>query len=241
MEESSTETTLTLRSLNALAISYLASNNYQASICALHEALARARSSLLQAPGHAGEEVTLPFNLAGSNEVQRTQICIPVGGSSLFDVQSISARGPVFCLFDRAFALPSNAGDNRTFCTLLYNLALSHSLVWCESESAEELQLAIELYRISLSTAESMWAESNDDFVVLQLLAIFNNLGYLHSQQKEPSQASVKAICHSVNAIQALLSSREVTGSPHQEDIVFFRWSCLFLFNRRDQDMAPAA
>lgn len=257
----------TMRDLNSHAILLLRTGDYVRACGVLKESLSRMKSAL-QRSGVVEEQLHLnPVEVRGREEEEdpaTTKVCCPVGlqedgpitGDSEESVLS-SGSGPVFSFFNQAFQLPPTHCQNRISCSILYNLALSHSLAWRESQEEKDLQLATELYKMALSVAETCLSSQmlpNDEFVLLMLLAIFNNLGYLqwHQQRQhleDPQSSSQQTVTqsdatwHCVQAIQALLTSHiaTVTLSAHVEEFNFFRRSSLFLFNRKDLSNAPAA
>ncbi|CAB9508344.1 expressed unknown protein [Seminavis robusta] len=253
-----TKETPRVSTLNGQAVDFLKVGNHSHAIGKLQEALAAVRSNL-----DSGESTTESRRSSGGSGVGR--ICVPVGVRAYFAVYSSTVddeedgrtdrAGSVFRCFDRAFVLPDNAGENRTSCVVLYNLGLSHTLAWLETHQASDLNMAIKLYKMALSVAENcMVEETMDDYVLLQLLALFNNLGYLQHYHAQSLSAARQAelTLHCVGAIRALIGTRYPAAGKQQqeqavarvcseEDFLFFRWSVLFLFQQKEKDVAPAA
>jgi len=182
-----------------------------------------------------------------------------------------------FRFFNRAFSIPtspgtaaspSSWGESQTSCVLLYNLALAHTLNWrtvpSASEKKKELDMAIQLYKMALSCIECVLEGTSlesDDFLLLQLLAIFNNMGYLMlhtgSSTAAASLGDADPGFHCIEAMQALLKSRDTPAgvaivgggnssgehsSAFFRDFLFFRWNLIgFLLSRNEYLIAPAA
>jgi hypothetical protein len=219
-----TKETMLVSELNAQSIEYMAIGNHQASIAKLQQALALTRSSLERGGGNSSSS-GLTSHQSG------LRCCIPVGTRAYLAVfesagdadeeEPTSDRpGSVFRFFDRAFSLGEGICESYTCCTILYNLALSHTLAWFETGNATDLSMALKLFKMALSVVENCIAEdpsviTTDNFVLLQLLALFNNLGYLQYFRAQDRRAAGtvseeledELTRHCVGAIQALLAT----------------------------------
>ena len=69
----------------------------------------------------------------------------------------------------------------RLLAMLIYNMGLSMHLQALQSGKAAELKGALDLYEMSFSVIETEWQQLNVDDLMLLLMALFNNLGHIHS------------------------------------------------------------
>jgi hypothetical protein len=228
-----TKETPRVSELNAQAIEFLTIGNHQASIVKLQQALAVLRSSLERVAGDSSSS-----SAATSNE-PTLRFCIPVGTRAYFAVyESVveaeeeesdsDLAGSVFRFFDQAFSFGEGTCETHISCVILYNLALSHSLAWLETRDGTDLSMAIKLFKMALSVVENCMAEdpsaiTTDNYVLLQLLALFNNLGYLEHVRAQyrraagtfSEMAESELTRHCVGAMKALLATRYGNSRNH--------------------------
>jgi hypothetical protein len=65
--------------------------------------------------------------------------------------------------------------------TLLYNLGLALHVNAVNNGKTSELEGALTLYEMSFSVVEDSWSQFDVDDLMLLLLALFNNMGCIHS------------------------------------------------------------
>ena len=88
---------------------------------------------------------------------------------------------------------------HRLLSMLLYNLGLSLHLQAVQTGKAAELKGAMDLYEMSFSVIETEWQHFVVEDLMLLLMALFNNLGHIHSNmynvaQRETCVAWLKAL-----------------------------------------------
>jgi len=126
--------------------------------------------------------------------------------------------------------------QGRTSAVLLYNLALAYHLQGlCTGVSSRELQLALQLYKMTLSVVESCChfqaVDDHDDLLLLLVMAVFNNMGHIYGTFFY-GPGSIKCI----RALSALNEHNFVTRSQsytEEETLLmnsvkhFFKLSCV--------------
>ena len=100
--------------------------------------------------------------------------------------------------------------------------------------------MARDLYKMALSIVESCLPEVySDRLLLLQLLALFNNLGHVHSNCYDEAETN-----QCMNAARALLASRAFFTAKHDDPaqvFAFFEWSTLSISSNAPFVFAPAA
>ena len=245
----------TILDLNAQAISCLQSGDCVQASKFLRGALSKMRFVL------AGQQQQHESGVVGSTTPPnaQTQMCVPIVP---FDTSS------TFRVFDSAFVL-SAAGvvhHNQMACTILYNLALCHTLAWANSSTSTEeskaddnhnFTTALQLYKMALSTLEEeslvheTALKANSPSLTLKLLAIFNNMVYLLYHQHPNGDDSVvdgwtsstSETCHCTEAMRALLGNCQNDRNISSQEVLLFRRNlhCLLLTRNKKFPIAPAA
>jgi hypothetical protein len=110
-------------------------------------------------------------------------------------VASASASNP-FNIFNRAFVVPSSPNETNLIFkhlpfVVIYNIGLIYHQLGCERESARDFRMAEFFYRQALVRIEKSILQRNyaASFNLL-ILALFNNLGHVHSHFYNASEAS---------------------------------------------------
>jgi len=70
---------------------------------------------------------------------------------------------------------------HRLLAMLLYNMGLSLHLQSVQNGKTAELKGALDLYEMAFSVVETEWSRFDVDDLMLLLMALFNNLGHIHS------------------------------------------------------------
>lgn len=93
----------------------------------------------------------------------------------------------IFTLFHRALALPQcgvmDGNTDRIMAMLLYNMGLSLHLQATRTGRTAELDGAVQLYEMAFTVVEDAWNKFEVDDLMLLLLALFNNMGHIHSSR----------------------------------------------------------
>lgn len=93
----------------------------------------------------------------------------------------------MFTLFHRALAIPHcnamEGNTDRIMAVLLYNMGLSLHLQALRSGRTTELNGALQLYEMAFAVVEDAWSELEVNDLMLLLLALFNNMGHIHSSR----------------------------------------------------------
>jgi hypothetical protein len=148
----------------------------------------------------------------------------------------------VFQIFDHAFLLPNDAwcsaNQSRTSGIILYNLGLVHHLASEKVGRDRELRTACNLYQMALSIIEGCIGDvDSDDLLLLQFLALFNNMGQIHATFFAKSEMD-----HCTSAVQALVSRKASDQRLHQsEAFIFFQSSSMLMQKTSLYGLAPAA
>ncbi|CAB9508351.1 expressed unknown protein [Seminavis robusta] len=148
-----------------------------------------------------------------------------------------------FSLFDQAFILPCRLSEseillsvdleNLVSCCLLYNLALTYHKRGLATGKSKDLQQAVSLYQKAATLGD--FVEELAEQSLLQILAVFNNLGHIYSEHFESAQVS-----GCMDSILMILESSESYEHLQEEDYNFFSWH-FFLYPEIPVWLAPAA
>ncbi|CAB9508350.1 expressed unknown protein [Seminavis robusta] len=226
-----------ISAVNGAAIAAMQQGKYAHSTMALKRALAVLKASLnadnaneFATSAVKPEDQGLLWSVACANPDTTAAI---VGSSNNFEV------------FQSAFHLPDDrwcsANKTRASVIILYNMGLSYHLSGLSRGSSKELSMARDLYKMALTIVETSLAQVHTDrLLLLQLLALFNNLGHIHSYCYEESDTK-----QCMTAIKALLASRAYYHAKCEdatEAFAFFEWSTLSITSPENIfTFAPAA
>ena len=145
----------------------------------------------------------------------------------------VQDEGGLFEVFQFAFLPPSIPGDewetvnqSRASVANLYNLALAYHIQGLSNcSSSRELKLARNLYRMALSIVESIQPDlSSDNFMLLLILAVFNNLGQICATFYDAADTQ-----KCIGAISKLSDSdtvQDIIASDAGNIFSFFKLSC---------------
>jgi hypothetical protein len=172
--------------LNNQALVHMMEGNHNETVGALGTALTNLKMYQELGSAAVSSSVSQHKPLHG-NEVQdmSTRLCsIPLSSSS-----NSSGDYSIFTLFDRALVIPQcpeiTGNTDRIMAMLLYNMGLCLHLQATSSGKALEMDGALQLYEMAFSVVEDAWAEFDVDDLMLLLLALFNNMGIIHSSRFE--------------------------------------------------------
>jgi len=118
-----------------------------------------------------------------------TSVALTIPASLLANTSSTTTS--LFGLFHRALTVPnsdalfaSKGNTDRVMAMLLYNMGLSVHLQALSSGKNSELDGALQLYEMAFTVVEDSWSNfDNVDDLMLLLMALFNNMGHIHSSR----------------------------------------------------------
>lgn len=226
--------TTSVAKLNSAAISFMQQGDFASAIVVLKRALAIMRSSLHTNVARVSNPCKIP---------PRRHAAI---SSSVPTVDVHKTKADVFEVFPRAFHLPvhqTHAGvdyDSLTSLALLYNMGLSYQLSALATGCSNQLRTAREVYKMALSVVQGCLGSAlTDSCMLLQLLALFNNMGNLHSTCYDADATN-----QCINALTALLESRTfglARNGEGAELFRFFEWNNTLATSNPLFAFAPAA
>jgi len=118
---------------------------------------------------------------------------------------------------------------------LFYNLALSHHILGIKTGNSKKLQYALEAYQISYSFLEQVKDKLPMEHMILQLLALLNNMGNIYATQFDTMSA-----CFCANWMHDAILSPEAKVLRNDEFVLFFQ--NVGIFPPQDAlSLAPAA
>ena len=193
----------TLADTNSSAVECLRQGKHIEAVAQLQEALATMRMAIRDAQQ---ETTILSTENTIASETQLEIKSVPIVEDVCFShvarcasevcVEGLADTGSgAFRFFDRAFLLPEignddpwfTANQNRVSVIILFNLALSHHSLGSRFGSSNDLELALKFYKICLSIVDECGMEEpsspSDDFVLLLLLSLFNNIGHIQASR----------------------------------------------------------
>lgn len=220
--------------LNSFAVSFMQRGDYGNAVMVLKKATAILRSSL-----HTDDN-------ASSNQPRRRQaissFAVEVGLAK--KDSTIGRDSGVLELFSWAFEMPEPIpgvdNDSLRSLIILYNMGLSYQLFALESGCSRQLRTAQDVYRMALSVVDGCLGDHlTDSRLLLLLMAIFNNIGHIHSTCYE---AFDTAQC--MNALVTLLESQIFNVARLGESaelFLFFEWNNAMANSKPLFALAPAA
>lgn len=170
-----------------------------------------------------------------------TPIAEQLLSSKVFD-QSSTALENVFTFFNRAFRFSSHENldfaslktQSRIQSTVLYNWALAIHCQAIECGSSKLLTAALHLYELSYSVLRDAWDGDRLEPVLLLLMSLFCNMGYIASNMFDLERTRY--------CMEWLKSAISWKGSASLEgDVYFFFFKNLSFVPMKEQVLAPAA
>ena len=175
-----------------------------------------------------------------NSQSAKASVCVCVGGQKRGNQECTENQ---FSLYDSAFVLPGRGVErqifasadieNLTSATLLYNLGLCYHKRAMANGKSRDLKQALSLYQKAASLAE--YFDEAAEHSVLLVLALFNNMGHIHAEHFETSEAT-----RCMDSMEMVLDSHECQEFLDEEEYYFFSWH-FFVFPDRPVWIAPAA
>jgi tetratricopeptide (TPR) repeat protein len=143
-----------------------------------------------------------------------------------------------FQFYNRAFALTSSSikeevHDSVMAAILLYNMALAYHSKAMRTCATKELYRALKLYRMSFDVLQDN-SKISCDMVNLLLLALINNMGFIHSHIYDwDEMKNSYEVLHSL-----FMATCDISNNLEAEDCMFFSY---VLSPLQISSVAPAA
>jgi hypothetical protein len=223
--------------LNSVAVTFMQRGEYGNAVMVLKRATSILRSSL-HTDDLQGQSLYQPQRIPSLSS-----FAVEVGVSKKERVTTISENG-VLDLFSWAFEIPDGIpgvdNDSLRSLVILYNMGLSYHLFALENGCSRQIRTAQDVYRMAMSIVDGCLGDVlSDARLLLILLALFNNMGHIHSTCYEPIDT-----LQCMNALNALCESQvfDVARTSESSDLfLFFEWNNAMASSKPLFALAPAA
>lgn len=226
--------------LNDKAVACILKKDYHSALQTLQVALARI-SSLQNQP--QSQQPQPPCFSNTSNES-------PIASISLDCNQEVSRQADgtgIFEVFDRALVIPHNCDTfdflncpksrSRAMATILYNVGLVYHLSALQRGSNSALfHHALNYYGWAYYVVETASQQYGFQDILLLLLALFNNMGHIHSSHSIDADKSRQCL----RWMQSTFANPKIRTALVQDDYQFF-FQYISMLSHRQLQLAPAA
>ena len=165
---------------------------------------------------------------------------IPLQALPSFCSCSSSTNASLFSLFHRAISLPQCArmegNTDRMIAMLLYNMGLSVHIQATQTGKASELDGALQLYEMAFAVIEDAWGTFEVNDLMLLLLALFNNMGCIHSSRFDHDKTQ---LC--LDWLKTLAANPIFQAIMHRPEYAPFFMNLLVALKQQHHVCAPAA
>ena len=218
--------------MNAMALAYMQRGDYGSAVFILKRALGALKMNLGTTVDHSQVKV-------GSPVISSCVRAINMGAKKAL------SEGDVFEVFASAFEVPdvelqNVRTDSLASLVMLYNMGLCYQLNALSTGSTQHLHTARNVYKMALSVVERCLGDAlTDPFLVLLLLALFNNMGHIHTTCYDAADT-----VQCMTALAALLESRTFAFARNGEAselFLFFEWNNTLAISNPLFAFAPAA
>ena len=215
--------------LNEKAIRFLTEGKHEEVAPTLDHAFSWMKSMVeLQdgiGPGQSGQFLSENTPYPKAHQLVSSVQSIPILDEDTLLVSSQTTNNNIFTFFNRAFSLSTNeAGGfisqmNRNGMTsiLLYNKALYHHNRGILYGNSKELEEALRLYSMSCTIIESSTDAIEIKDMNLFVLALWNNMGHIHSNFFNVRNTQVLMEC-----MKGLIESMEDPSMVQEEFLIFY-------------------
>lgn len=245
--------------MNAKAVSFLLQGEHDSSHWALQVALEGFRNELNRktaadnsssSSSSAGTKRRLSFHQ--QQEEEDSMMTMMTDNTVLHTVlvgEDITASSAycdnVITVYNRAFVLKSEIEDEDPYFSrenehtvpsiILYNMGVSHHILALKTGRSATLSKALQLYTMSFSMLQQA-SDMLDDFDILVLLALSNNMGAICSELYDQQGAQT-----SQDMVERVLASSDCLDALEEKDLEFFSLNLMFFSEHQMNILAPAA
>ena len=223
--------------LNDKAVACMLKNDFQGALEILQVGLARVMS--LQAQPQATNPTATSTMPQHPFRDESPIASIPLTR----DVNSVPFDG-IFVFFNRALLIPHHCdfdlscpkNRSRALATILYNIALVYHMEAIKRGDSTIFRHALSYYGWAYYVIESSAGQFGFQDVLLLLLALFNNMGHIHSSVFVNGEKTQQCL----RWMQSTFAGKAIKRALFPEDYKFF-FQYISMMSNRQMQLAPAA
>lgn len=238
--------------LNAEAVRFLEEGDNSSAVQNLEIAIDRLRARLYQSGSSssdkAEQESHPPCEIESQNDDDTNHPPHKCGQQPLYSVPialpdsdpTKDSTDNLFVFYSRVFVFAErNQGPPmREFVVLLYNLALAHHEEGIHKNTPSLLEDSLEFYEMAVDIMKSL-SQQMDDYDLLLLLAVVNNMGHIHSHLLNFQETREKV--ELVKRLTAVANKRRNQSTTGSETEYSFFFQAAVSHDGRELSAAPAA